>query len=243
MKRHAVLIGYSGENSIDEYLPGVSKDLLNVEKFLLSDRGGAWNDEEIKVYQNKSKAEIMRYITTIKQHYDMLFIYYSGHGCYDTTEKCRVLGLPNNDFMYEKNLWSLASRQILICDSCSGIEESILVEHAMDRNSVITSSSQLRVRQYYDDMCMQCPEQQIKLYASSAGTVAEDLSRGGRYTSTLLDVLQDRNLRTTLNIRHAHNTASELVIQETQGQQRPDYSIPRYRDNQILPAAIVLPGI
>lgn len=108
MKRHAVLIGYSGENSIDEYLPGVSKDLLNVEKFLLSDRGGAWNDEEIKVYQNKSKAEIMRYITTIKQHYDMLFIYYSGHGCYDTTEKCRVLGLPNNDFMYEKKFMELS---------------------------------------------------------------------------------------------------------------------------------------
>lgn len=243
MRRHALLIGYSGRNSTDGFLAGVSKDLLNMENFLLSDRGGAWRHEEIKLFYDKNKTEIEGHINIIRNHYDLLFIYYSGHGCYDATEKCRVLGLPNNDFMYEKNLWNLASRQILICDSCSNVEASTLVESVRDRNVIISSVSSPHIRQYYETLCMRCPEQQIKLYASTVGTAAGDLGRGGRYTSILLDVLKDRNLITPLNIRQAHNKASELVIQETQGQQRPDYSIPRYRDNQILPAAIVLSRI
>lgn len=45
MKRVAIIIGNEGK--MRNYLPGVSKDMTNFKKLLLSDVGGAWEGNEI----------------------------------------------------------------------------------------------------------------------------------------------------------------------------------------------------
>jgi hypothetical protein len=47
MKRRALIIGNTGENSDNEFLGGVEKDVNNIHNFLLSNIGGKWNNDEI----------------------------------------------------------------------------------------------------------------------------------------------------------------------------------------------------
>ena len=47
MKRRALLIGYTAEDSEEATLGGVRIDLNKYKNYLMSIRGGAWNSSEI----------------------------------------------------------------------------------------------------------------------------------------------------------------------------------------------------
>ena len=65
MKRRAILIFNDGGPS--NYLPGVKVDKANYLKFLKSPEGGAWEDSEIKVYDNDcSKELLLAYINAFR---------------------------------------------------------------------------------------------------------------------------------------------------------------------------------
>lgn len=211
MKRHALLIGYSGYDLSDGYLGGVSEDLENYTNFLMSYNGGAWDPTEITIIQDESLSYIESKIEQIKhQNNDIVFSVFTGHGGFNVKNGCRVLDISKNETMLETELWDLASRQILILDSCSVYEAKSLAEDS----KIIASFSHFGIskedaRRIYEGYCLRCPKQQIKLYASKIGTEAEDTDDGGTYSYTLLKFLKQQH--NYMDIVQAHDNVSEYL--------------------------------
>lgn len=242
MKRHALLIGYSGwDIKGTEPLRGVSIDLQNYKNFLMSPNGGGWYENEITVLQDKSLLDIeVAILLSKREANDIVFTVFSGHGDYDDIENyCRRFEVSKNETILEKNLLGLSKKQILICDSCSGLRsKQILTESKNAVNNLTLDEQYLipKAREKYEHLCLSCPEQTLRFYAAKVGSSAEDTSEGGRYSKTLLKILQ--NTPDEINIFQAHNLAAKKVYNESLGEQEPDYSVPKIHN--FLPGAIAI---
>lgn len=82
MRRHALLIGYSGWDIKNRTpLSGVAKDLENYENYLHSLNGGGCYYDEITTLKDKDLYKLKSKIVEIKsKHYDLVFVAYSWHG-------------------------------------------------------------------------------------------------------------------------------------------------------------------
>lgn len=236
MRRHAILIGYSGwDINGTAPLQGVSKDLINYRNYLKSDNGGAWLDEEITILEDKSRTQIETKLLSIRSiAYDMVFSVFSGHGDYDDIDNyCRRLEISKNETILEKSLWGLAKRQILIFDSCSGLrsQECIFAGESKSRSLMEFSSADNPARRLYEIRCMQCPPQQLKLYAAKVGTFARDTSNGGKYSSELLKLMGNSSFE--MDIVEAHDMAAKIIYNQTfdgfdeNSAQKPEKDVPR----------------
>ena len=242
MKRHALLLGYSGWDLPNGFLSGVMQDLQNYKEYLMSLRGGGWDENEITVLEDKSltKENIQAEIKKIKRNgTDVVFTVFSGHGEYDDVQKsCRILEISRDAEIPETDLWNLAKRQILILDSCSGLRSRRTITEArtaLDKNS---KQGLLRdvVRYRYEKLCEQCPEQQIRLYAAKKGSYAKDTDDGGLYSKVLLGECSGKNNNSDINAVTAHDRVAQEVKKETHEEQVPDKLVPRV--HPFLPIAV-----
>lgn len=244
MKRHAFLIGYTGEDSNEETIEGVLCDLERYQDYLRTLKGGAWNDNEITVLNNTTKT-ILKTNILCKQAegLDFAFVVFSGHGDFDDIENgCRRFLLNKKEILLEKDLWNVAKKQILICDSCAGrrSKSSCALESIEKKSQILieTASGQRELaRSKYEEWCKSCDEQLIRLYAAKVGTFAEDKD-GGIYTTELINEL--RNAQTSMSIVGAHDIAKINVIKKTNGQ-IPERQV-RKGVNKFLPGAITIQG-
>ena len=76
ISRKAILI--NAPSSGKRLLPGSISDVNNYKNFLLSNRGGAWDEPQIKVLNNPSKQQVLDLVHSTEVHYNS--IYFSGHG-------------------------------------------------------------------------------------------------------------------------------------------------------------------
>lgn len=242
MKRYALLIGYSASNSSSEATINTERDLENYKSYLMQLRGGAWQENEIKILSAPSKTILKLEIISLKtKGVDLVFIVFSGHGGYNPKEECRELLLNKNETILARDLLGIAKRQILICDSCSDIlsESSESIEKKIQASHKITSNEIKRYREEYDKLCLNCEPQTLCLYAAKVGTSAEDLE-GGIYTKALLETLQQSNQ--TISIVKAHDDAIPKVKRRTLkgdgSYQIPERQVTRARS--FLPGAIVI---
>lgn len=238
MKRKALLIGYSGWDTMDEKLYGVSKDLNNYKKHLLSLEGGAWLEDEIVTLEDTNISTLKRVILSLKlEECDVVFTVYSGHGEYDSYNHCRNIWIDAKTKCSERELYSLAAKQILIFDSCSGERET---EHTASesRAQILLENKHINkrdlARKKYEQQCDLCVNQVLKFYAAEKGTYANDTSEGGVYSSEILKVLHNAN--DDISIYKAHIIADKLI--RTYTEQKPDYDVPRLIN--YLPGAIVI---
>ncbi len=236
MKRKALLIGYSGWDTKEEKLYGVSKDLNKYKNHLLSLEGGAWLEEEIITLEDTNIDTLKRVILDVKlQQCDVVFTLYSGHGEYDSINRCRNIWIDSKTKCSERELYSLAPKQIIILDSCSGERENGYSANEsrskmMLENKYINKSS--LARKIYEQKCNECSSQTLKFYAAEKGTYANDTSEGGTYSTELLRVLHNSN--EDISIYKAHIIADRLIRAYTD--QKPDYDVPRLIN--YLPGAI-----
>ena len=248
MRRHALLIGYSGWDINGQERLNTSLDIENYKSFLMSLNGGAWlhsdieEENEITVIQDKSLEEINDTIEEIqKEQYDVVFTVFSGHGDYDDIENyCRRLEVSKKDCILETDLLKFADRQILILDSCSGLRSE---EKAVRSNSINDGYTLLQgtrefyiARKKYEELCLSCIPQTLRFYAAEAGNYANDTSMGGLYSRALLKTL--RFATEELNIFQAHNKAAEIVRKETLNNQKPDYTVPKIHN--FLPGTLAI---
>ena len=248
MKRKALLIGYSDVDEMGYSRLNIKKDIDGYINFLRSAKGGAWYDSEIKTIINEDISELNKTIEQIrKEENDIVFVAFSGHGDYDDVENyCRRLEISNGQTILEKKLWGLAKRQILICDSCSGLRSEYANESLLEEKNVIVAESvsehqKIASRKRYDELCKNTHEQLIRLYASKIGTPAID-DDGGIYTQTLIHTLN--NAKTEIDIVTAHDITKEIVINKTKNNestdetQIPQRSVPRLHN--YLPGTIMI---
>lgn len=227
MKRKALLIGYSGWDTKEEKLYGVSKDLIKYKNHLLSLKGGAWLEDEIVTLEDTNINTLKRVILDVKlQQCDVVFTLYSGHGEYDTINHCRNIWIDSKTKCSERELYSLSPKQIIILDSCSGEREN---EYAANesRSRIVLENKYIDkfslARKKYEQKCNECVNQTLKFYAAEKGTYANDTSEGGTYSTELLRVLHNSN--EDISIYKAHIMADRLIRSYTE--QKPDYDVPR----------------
>jgi hypothetical protein len=232
MKRKAILIGCPG---VGGFLEGVANDLQLYASFLKSDKGGGWFNTEIVTIYNKSKKIIVDSIETIKMECnDVVFSVFSGHGEYDDIDKSeRQLYISNDDYIYESEIFNLSTKQIAIFDTCAELKSTRILNKKMEHFSARAYYN----REKYEQICLKCPDQLLRLYSSQKGDYSNDTPRGGLYSVNLVNILKS-NTDKILNIVSAHTAVSPTVIKASNDKQHPDYMIPRLLPNQILPGSI-----
>src|SRR5688572_6014610 len=83
------------------YLPGSNGDLQTTRNFLLSPRGGAWDDDEIIVLEQPSLNAVTSAVKTMSADYTIT--YFSGNSFSDPSGK-RFLILNEGDFFQDTEL-------------------------------------------------------------------------------------------------------------------------------------------
>ena len=205
MKRIALLIGNSGG------LPGVNLDIANWKKFLVSDKGGLWYENEIQILMNPEKIALLSCIKDIgKSSPDFAIIVFSGHGAYQRSMSTVLEINKQGEMIDENNLIGIAPRQISVFDCCRGaLLEELLEPQNPVQIFLEDGVMQLNIRSYYDDRMMKAMPQQICLYSCSVGESAMDTARGGIYTDNLLRCSSSfQNGECYKLVEEAHNEAS-----------------------------------
>ena len=230
VRRKALIIHNSGDAS--HFLKGVSVDIANICRFLLSNYGGAWEDNEITVAPDNSTAEWLENYFRNAGLVDYYLIFYTGHGSYDE-EKGPVYWLNHNEGIY--NAW-LQDRigenttTMLISDSCQVIEElekgGILESRTFSAVDLETDSA--KCRKLYNDVLRKLPKGMFVVASSvSPGEEAAENSKfGGYYIHSLLqtakDIVQNQEYQNGVyGIGYIHSLAAEQVEQLSAGKQTP----------------------
>ena len=164
-KRQALLIGYSGWDLDDkEQLEGVSLDLVGYKKYLMSTRGGAWKETEIKTLYDTSKENLQSEIHDIKeQNHDLIFLVYSGHGCYLENEKCRELQISKDEFILEKDFYHINEKQLVaILDTCAKPYDKLKEELIQNKQLILESQGHLIIEKFNLDASRKSMKMNVK---------------------------------------------------------------------------------
>lgn len=185
--RKAILIGAPGGIE-SQYLAGVQKDLRNIERFLLSARGGAWMKNEIIVLPEATLGEVASTIHSVSADYS--FIYFSGHGFTDINNLERVLCLQDwnvsEGFIYTDSL-----RELIIIDACRTFVSSAIgaIQEREEEHFNFTGDiPNFEVRQLFDRYILSSPHGRIVVHATQPGEISLENKEGGYFTQALLHV-------------------------------------------------------
>lgn len=229
IRRRALIIHYSGSGA--NHLNGVRIDIANINQFLCSDCGGAWEDDEITIAPNNCSAVWLENYFKNSGLVDYHLIFYSGHGSYDE-EEGPIYWLNNEEVIY--NAWLQEqigdNAAMLISDSCQVIEElqkgGILESRSFSSTGLATD--RVKCRRLYNDVLRKLPHGMFVTASSvSPGEeAAEDDIYGGYYIHSLLQsakdiILNEEFQNGVYGIGYIHSLASEEVEQLSKGKQTP----------------------
>jgi hypothetical protein len=223
MKRRALIVGNAG--NADEFLLGVEKDVSMYKKFLLSNQGGAWYEQEIIVSLNETKAELENKILKVKnEKNDFMFVVFTGHGSFSKLKQCRKLYV-NDDYIYESALLFSSRKQITVIDTCAGIENDMLLESrfAFTAMQEFNKQAGLDHRILYENAIRICPDKQSILYSCDVDETSADTSKGGLFSLHLIQNSYDNKLRDILTTQEIYLITTESVQQDPRTQQNPQY--------------------
>jgi hypothetical protein len=234
--RKAILIGSPGPK--DNHLEGVKIDLQNMKRFLLSEAGGAWNDEEISVLKDPTLSEILPYLESMDEDY--LFVYFSGHG-FTNTHGARMLSLRGHSIPDTLLLRTPSQKQLVVVDACrtfvshgfSGIPEYELgVDHFEGSYA----------RRIFDECISLSPAGKIIVHSTQSGYKSYENTLGGHFTQALLKIsyeIQANDQYTTCAIDRIINH-TPLLLRQYQNNQVPSIT---YRSGMLtIPFAIGIPS-
>lgn len=223
MKRRALIIGNAGNE--DEFLLGVSKDVNNYERFLLSTIGGNWYKDEIYISLDETKQEVETKIEKLQnERNDFTFIVFTGHGSFSKLKNCRKLYI-NDDYIYEIDLLYSSKKQVMVIDTCAGIENDLLLEtgfesYAMDS---IRKNASISHRVIYENYIQECLEQQNILYACDIDESSADTSKGGLFSYYLIETANNNQTLNVLDTQNVYIKTNALVQNDHRTKQNPQF--------------------
>ena len=211
MSSRFALIIESSNVSGEKDLPGARADAKNWKSFLMSNLGGAWNEDEI-IVREKPEAEWVRRI--IRNHADgYMFLVFSGHGqmVLDRTtwtyKSCVCLNNKERDVGIDSIMPQHKGTAVFDC--CRGMPQSgafakcgRVLNESFALDGLSNESVALNaMKSYIRARCRHGFERGIdsldsfravKMFACSEGEGAgEDPSAGGFYTSLLIGSARD----------------------------------------------------
>lgn len=191
MNRKLLLL--SCDNGGQGFLPGVTIDIERYYRFFSSSIGGAWRDEEIRRYHNRSCTILHDYIlmTEADRHVDYWLIVFCGHGRVDVNGFTQMLLSQDNE-VSESDIftWVTTSRCLIISDCCR--ERRVLQGDQLIQEQLIRGNGGLdpdASRDAYNNYLRQSPEgMHCCTYAASANeTAGENNNIGGIYSYCLMN--------------------------------------------------------
>lgn len=228
MKRVAIIIG--NEGSFRNYLPGVSQDMANFKRLLLSDAGGAWEENEIISSKSWSSISLEREIDKQKaMGVGYFFIVFSGHG-YAIKDIDTYFELAEDDDLALGTLrrWLQFKKSLIIADSCRKLIEIIEKAHVESRLKLFSDSRSIlraRYRALYDNEIDRLDTFHNTFIASAnLDECAEDTDEGGLYTKKLLDLASSvvtYGQEGVYTIKNLHDIVSSQIANETHNRQNP----------------------
>ena len=246
MKRRLFIVINDG--GMSNYLPNVKKDKLNYYRFFNSSEGGAWDDDEISVYENnfyfEDFCEHIRFQKNMDEPYDYIVMVFCGHGFSDRKGERWLEVRPgdtDDTYVSVSQIRDICYgiRTLFISDSCAAIPRSMREENSgIGRLNMFTGDNNYRIRcrNIYDAVVMNTSRYSFTAgYAVSLGEEAGENEKGGIYSQTLLDVARQtkHELRRTSNeyasFSYVHALAADIVAARTDVEQHPAIEMSRSR--------------
>lgn len=237
MKRCLIIIGNEGSGA--SYLPGVRRDVNSYLSYFKSDYGGAWEDDEIvdKNYNWTCLALSSELWNRRLDGLDYALIVFAGHGYAERNGEV-YFELSNQETLSLSTLKSFlpAQKVLLIADSCQCyIEDEECENRALFEMRLFAQNGDMNRRyafkQRYNGL-IELMSSRTFVFAStvSSGEAANDTSKGGLYSKTLLslaDSLKDNSPDPDISIKEIHDMTALIVSAYTHNAQNPQISIDR----------------
>ncbi|BAL83429.1 hypothetical protein SELR_17210 [Selenomonas ruminantium subsp. lactilytica TAM6421] len=242
MKRKILILLNPGDcNDKEHYCAGVYKDRDNYINFFKSNKGGAWEDDEIIVRDRVNYCTVKSDLQLLdKMDYSMVI--FSGHGYTDVNRKT-VLELSPQDECYAEVL--IHPKRTVILDCCRKIYYPETLERKATLDSLLLTENMSLVTHYearmiYEREIARSDKSPIILYSCDLDECSNDISsRGGLYSRSLIEVGCQWNGPGTLSVVNAHYKAIDAFNQERY-EQHPQISKPRLLHSSYYPFALDL---
>lgn len=235
MKRCLILIGNEGSPADSSYLPGVRQDIDRYREFFKSDFGGAWEESEIEsTNYNWTREGLRNKLLLLRMNgLDYALIVFAGHGFAERNGNIYFELSPNQEVsLTEIESWLPYQKMLMIADSCQGYIEESLSRSLTESIRTFSSGGQFidsrdtKRRRYNSRINQMVDKTKVFVSAVSVGECAEDTSKGGLYSRTLMDTAEliiDRfdGSRKDWLICDIHSFAAEEVEKKSNNCQHP----------------------
>lgn len=230
--RKAILIGCPG--NISNPLLGVKRDILNMSRFLLSNKGGAWNKNEIVVLDNPNLVDVSKIIQSI--FVDYLLVYFSGHGYTDVLNNSRMLALKDSNIP-DWHLLNNSPRQLVIVDACRnylapGLSGVPVFEDSVDHFEGPS------VYELFNEYIALSPEGKLIVHATQPGKYSYDSPSGGYFTQALLHVSTRMKTESEYSPCSIKDVLSHVPVVLTRSQNHQIPSVSYKEGNLTVPFAL-----
>lgn len=175
---------------------GADADIANYRQFFYSKEGGCWNPNEILDIYAPTALELWTYVGKHRlAELDYLIAIFSGHGGYDRETNQTTLCLRGDTIdpdvcISDKELSSIADRQLTIIDSCRAWDEEEASDMVKSARHILTESNlrglyraayENQIRSVLDD-----DDGRLTLYACEIGqSTAGEKNVGGDFSLAL----------------------------------------------------------
>ncbi len=180
--RKAILIGCPGPST--NFLRGVKKDIANMSRFLLSDKGGAWLENEIITLPDPKAVDALSIVESALADY--VLIYFSGHGFTDNRNNSRMLSLRDGNIP-DWFLLNASPRQIIIIDACRNFSAPSL-GGAPEFGDQVDHFEGVATYELFSEYISNSPAGKLIIHATQPGKYSYDSLSGGLFTQALLHI-------------------------------------------------------
>jgi hypothetical protein len=189
--RKAILIGCPGDGITSRYLGGVEKDLRNMKKFVMSTKGGSFDEDEVVTLLNPTVNLVLTKIQALRADY--VLVYFSGHG-FTRLDKRRMIALRDGNIT-DLELLNSSPRQLVLVDACRTQQQiSGLSGIPIDNESAIDHFDEASTHDYFSELIALSSVGKLIVHATQHGKASIDNSaRGGLFTQALLHVSNRMN--------------------------------------------------
>lgn len=196
-----------------------------------------WNPDDVLHMDRPSTEELRKEINAVSW-LDYVFIMFSGHGWYSSTDRDRIVTLRKGEEIASVELLKGARKRTLILDCCQKVHDESLMEKKAANFSALASKEACRVADpvkchaLFVDGIEKAASAIVRLTSCGIDEYsADDVDRGGRYNGSLIECTDDwfsaqskerfGSGSATLSIVAAHEIAAEKTRILSGGSQNP----------------------
>jgi hypothetical protein len=192
MRRYALLIESSQVADLQD-LPGARADVALLRNWLLSPKGGAWRNDEIKTLRQPTIKLLKSHLAAASES-EYAFVTFSGHGHHvigPNTNATRIC-LNDSEEFSARDLVPSNPRSTLIIDACRGITVMLstrFLEANMRKALKFSRADELKVaREKFNLLVRSCGNGSVRMYSCSVDQSAgeDENGHGGVFTLGLV---------------------------------------------------------